>query len=38
VTLAARYRYRTLAEADCHARPLAAEASRRVGFLDAPVG
>ena len=38
VTLAARYCYRTLAEVDCHAQPLAAEASRRVGFFAAPVG
>ncbi len=38
VTLAARYCYRTLAEVDCHAQPLAAAASRRVGFFDRPVG
>ncbi len=38
VTLAARYCYRTLARVDCHAQPLAAEAARRVGFFDAPVG
>ncbi len=38
LTLAARHCYRTLAEVDCHAQPLAAEASRRVGFFDAPVG
>ena len=38
VTLAARYCYRTLAEVDCHAQPLAAEANRRVGFFDRPVG
>ena len=43
LTLAARhcYRtlgYRTLARIDGHAQPLAAEASRRVGFFDAPVG
>ncbi len=38
VTLAARYCYRTLARVDCHAQALAAEASRRVGFFDAPVG
>lgn len=29
--------YRTLAEVDCHARPLAGEESRRVGFHDTPV-
>ncbi|MEO3430942.1 hypothetical protein AAFN88_18960 [Pelagibius sp. CAU 1746] len=28
--------YRTLAEVDCHARPLAGEESRRVGFYDEP--
>ncbi len=38
LTLAARHCYRTLAEVDCHAQPLAAEASRRVGFFDRPVG
>ena len=38
VTLAARYCYRTLARVDCHAQPLAAEARRRVGFFDRPVG
>ncbi len=38
VTLAARYCYQTLAEVDCHAQPLAAEASRRVGFFDRPFG
>ena len=38
VTLAARYCYRTLARVDCHAQPLAAEASRLVGFFDRPVG
>ncbi len=38
VMLAARYCYRTLARVDCHARPLAAEASRTVGFFDAPFG
>lgn len=32
--LAARYCYRTLAEVDCHAQPLAGEASRQVGFFD----
>ncbi len=26
-----------IAEVDCHARPLAGEATRRVGFFDAPV-
>ncbi len=36
--LAARHCYRTLAEVDCHAQPLAAEATRRVGFFDRPVG
>lgn len=36
--LAARYCYRTLAEVDCHAQPLAGEAARQVGFFDAPVG
>jgi hypothetical protein len=29
--------YRTLAEVDCHARPLAGEESRRVGFYDEPI-
>ncbi len=38
VGLATRYCYRTLAEVDCHARPLAGEATRRVGFFDAPAG
>ena len=38
LTLAARYCYRTLAEVDCHAQALTAEASRRVGFFDSPVG
>lgn len=38
LTLAARYCYRTLARVDCHAQALAAEASRRVGFFDGPVG
>jgi hypothetical protein len=37
-TLAARHCYRTLARVDCHAQPLAAEASRRVGFFDRPAG
>ena len=37
-TLAARYCYRTLARVDCHAQALTAEASREVGFFDAPVG
>lgn len=31
---AERYCYRTLADVDCHARPLPAEESRRVGFYD----
>lgn len=34
--LAERYCYRTLAEVDCHARPLPGEDTRRVGFFDAP--
>ncbi len=38
LALATRHCYRTLARVDCHAQPLAAEASRRVGFFDAPVG
>ncbi len=38
VELAARYCYRTLAEVDCHAEALTAEATRRVGFFDRPVG
>ncbi len=38
LTLAARHCYRTLAEVDCHAQALTAEASRRVGFFDHPVG
>jgi hypothetical protein len=38
VELAARYCYRTLAEVDCHAQALSAEATRRVGFFDRPVG
>ncbi len=38
LTLAARHCYRTLARVGCHAQPLPAEASRRVGFFDAPVG
>jgi hypothetical protein len=29
--------YRTLAEVDCHARPLVGEDSRRVGFYDEPL-
>ncbi|MEE8500655.1 MAG: hypothetical protein V3S27_08780 [Kiloniellales bacterium] len=37
VGLAARYCYRTLAEVDCHAQALTAEANRRVGFFDHPV-
>ena len=32
--LAARYRYRTLAEVDCHAQPLPGEATRKLGFFD----
>ncbi len=32
--LAARYCYRTLPEADCHAQPLLGEATRKVGFFD----
>lgn len=35
--LAERYCYRTLAEVDCHAAPLAGEERRRVGFWDAPL-
>ncbi len=31
---AARHCYRTLAEVDCHARPLPGEATRKVGFFD----
>ena len=38
LTLAARHCYRTLAEVDCHAQALTAEATRRVGFFDRPVG
>ncbi len=38
LTLAARHCYRTLARIDCHARPLTAETSRKVGFFDAPAG
>jgi hypothetical protein len=34
---AERYCYRTLAEVDCHDRPLAGEESRRVGFYDEPL-
>ena len=34
--LTARYCYRTLAEVDCHTRPLASQDSRRVGWFDAP--
>lgn len=34
---AERYCYRTLAEVDCHSRPLPGEENRRVGFYDAPV-
>ena len=37
LTYAERPCYRTLAEVDCHARPLVGEESRRVGFYDAPV-
>jgi hypothetical protein len=37
LTYAERPCYRTLAEVDCHARPLAGEESRRVGFYDEPV-
>ena len=37
LTYAERYCYRTLAEVDCHNRPLVGEESRRVGFYDAPV-
>jgi hypothetical protein len=29
--------YRTLADVDCHAAPLAGEETRRVGFYDPPV-
>ena len=29
--------YRTLAEVDCHARPLTGEENRRVGFHDMPL-
>lgn len=29
-----RFCYRTLAEVDCHAAPLAGEANRLVGFYD----
>ncbi len=32
--LSARDCYRTLAEVDCHARPLPGEATRKVGFFD----
>jgi hypothetical protein len=38
LTLAARHCYRILAEVDCHAQALTAEATRRVGFFDRPVG
>ncbi len=38
LALATRHCYRTLARVDCHAQPLAAEASRRVGSFDRPVG
>ncbi|MGF1628723.1 MAG: hypothetical protein ACFCUT_04580 [Kiloniellaceae bacterium] len=37
LTYAERYCYRTLADVDCHAAPLAGEESRRVGFYDEPV-
>lgn len=37
LTYAERPCYRTLAEVDCHARPLAGEETRRVGFYDKPV-
>ena len=37
LTYAERPCYRTLAEVDCHARPLPGEESRRVGFHDAPL-
>jgi hypothetical protein len=36
-TYAERPCYRTLAEVDCHPRPLVGEESRRVGFYDEPV-
>ncbi|HEY9548700.1 MAG TPA: hypothetical protein VIR45_04290 [Kiloniellaceae bacterium] len=37
LTYAERYCYRTLAEVDCHSRPLPGEENRRVGFYDTPV-
>lgn len=37
LTYAERYCYRTLAEVDCHDRPLAGEENRRVGFYDQPI-
>ncbi|MPZ11674.1 MAG: hypothetical protein GEU89_15920 [Kiloniellaceae bacterium] len=37
LTYAERYCYRTLADVDCHAEPLAGEDNRRVGFYDEPI-
>ena len=34
---AERFCYRTLAEVDCHAEPLPAEAFREVGWFDQPI-
>lgn len=33
-----QYCYRTLAQVDCHAEPLAGEAGRRMGHYEAPIG
>ena len=37
LTYAERPCYRTLAEVDCHDRPLGGEETRRVGYYDTPV-